>query len=819
MISMYKKSSLRDYLIIGLTLVFWGSLCNLAFGVDPLIPVETSAIKVNGFWSTQYNRLTEKWLPHCIKEMEEGGRGRELLNLVNTAKALKGESHGKFTGLPWSDAYVYNTVESICMALAIDPQDDETLKKAQALLRTKLEEWIPIILAAQMDSGYIHSYHTLNELEHFSNIDAHEFYVMGYFLEMGVAHYRMTNGQDRRLYDASKKLADHLCATFGPEPKRTWKNGHPGLEYALCRLGRLVNEVDGPGKGNGYIDLAKHFLDHQHEIKPNPYNQSERPAIEMEHATGHAVRATYFYTAMADMALLKNDQNYLRAVDRLWSNAIHRKHYLTGGVGASHNGEAFADDFDLRNDGYCESCASCGMSFWADRMHRIHHSGHYQDVIERVLYNNVLGALELSGENFFYQNPLASDRSRYPWHACPCCVGNIPRALLTIKDIMYATNAQKNTLYLNQFMDSEMTIGDIGGTSLLIRQETDYPWQGTVKINLTPARRATFTLKLRVPDRTESQLYTATPDLSGEFELKVNGKRQRLTVEYGYVSVRRAWRKGDKVELTLPMPVQRIHSDERVIADFGRVAIIRGPLVYSFEQVDHQADVRKLVIEPDTPLTAQWQPELLEGVMTVTGTATIREDGKAQTVPLMGVPNYARLNRGGYSQIWMLEDPDKAIDPALLAEQSRKITPIPRPDLEPRQIDRVIVADYQSEKAHKLKGEKTDAGEFSNRGWRHAGGGWFSYQLKVDPHTDNVLLCSFWGSDVGNRVFDIVVADRVLGQLKLDRNKPNEFFDVSYPIPSELIQGKETVEVRFVAASPNATAGGVFDIWILREKE
>ena len=195
---------------------------------DALEPVEFQQIQLGGFWKQQAKRLTEKWLPHCIRQMESGGAGQELLNLVHTAKVIRGEPHGKYTGAPWSDAYVYNTVEAICLALAVEPDGDAELAQAQAALRAKVEEWIPIILAAQLPDGYIHSFHTVNGHPHFSNIGWHEFYVMGYFLEMGVAHYKITGGKDRRLYEAAVRCADHLHNTFGPPPKRTWKNGHPG---------------------------------------------------------------------------------------------------------------------------------------------------------------------------------------------------------------------------------------------------------------------------------------------------------------------------------------------------------------------------------------------------------------------------------------------------------------------------------------------------------------------------------------------------------------------------------------------------------------
>lgn len=613
---------------------------------DPTLdPVRFERIKINGFWKQQIKRQTEKWLPHCVRQMEQGGEGQELLNLIETGKALRGEPHAAFHGLPWTDAYVYNTAEAICLALAVDAEDDPEFAQSQKILRQKLEEWIPIILAAQNQDGYIHSFHVLNKKPRFRAIGDHEFYVMGYFLEMGVAHYRMTGGQDRRLFDAALRCADLLCDTFGPAPKRTWKNGHAGLEHALCRLGTLVDEVEGTGKGDKYVALAKHFLDHQHEIEPNAYNQSDKRAVDMTEALGHAVRATYFYTAMADIALLRQDPDYAAAVDRLWDSAIQRKHYLTGGVGASHKGEAFGPDYELSNTGYCESCAGCGLSFWSEQMHRLHADAHYRDVQERVLFNNVLGAIELSGVNFFYQNPLVSNRARYAWHACPCCVGNIPRTLIAIKDLMYSVNRSRDTLYLNHFVDSEGTIDDVGGTGIRIRQETRYPWEGAVKVSLYPVESSQFTLAIRIPDRTESELYTAAPDQADAHHIAVNGQPQTVSVKKGYALLQRKWQAGDTVEIALPLDVQRVRCDPRVAANRGRVALQRGPLVYNFEDVDHARPVADASLTPDIEWKPVWRSELLDGVMLLEGGG------------FTAVPNYARLNRGGASQVWMRESP------------------------------------------------------------------------------------------------------------------------------------------------------------------
>jgi uncharacterized protein len=764
-------------------------------------PVHLRTIELGGFWKDQAKRLTEKWLPHCIRQMEEGGQGQELLNLIALGRVQRGEpADWKYTGLPWSDAYVYNTVEAICLALAVSPEGDAELAKAQAQLRAKLDEWIPIILAAQAPDGYIHSFHVLNNHPRYSNVGWHEFYVMGYLLEMGVAHFEMTGGKDRRLYDAAVRCGDHLSATFGPPPKRTWRNGHPGMEYALCRLGQLVNEVEGAGKGDKYIQLANHFLNHQDEgEKPSDYNQSDRPAVELAEAKGHAVRATYFYTAMTDMALLQWSAAYQQAVDRIWTNAIQRKHYLTGGVGASQKGEAFAGDYELPNEGYCESCAGCGLSFWADRMHRLHQDGHYRDVQERVLYNNILGSVELSGTNFYYQNPLASDKARYPWHRCPCCVGNIPRALFAIKDLIYSVNPSRTELYLSHYVDSEAALPNVGGAALRVRQQTRYPWEGDVLVTMHPAKASEFTLKLRIPDRTESELYSATPDLRGKFTLRVNGQPQSPKIKRGYIALRRAWKAGDRVELLLPMEVQRVHCDSRVLANRGRVALQRGPLVYNVEDVDNKPSAASLVLPPDLPLKAGWKDGLLGGVMAIEGRG------------ITAVPNFARLNRGGASQVWLIENP----------EEAAKHPPKPADNwpvnaaLQQRTVDAVVIGDEPSEKQHGLEGNKTRHGQAFGHTWRHApGGGWFSFRMKVEPEVPQSVCCTFWGGDGGNRRFAILVDGQEVGRQVLASSKPGEFFAAEYRIPAVLTQGKREVIVK-IAADPGATAGGIFDLRIV----
>ena len=772
---------------------------------EPLCPIQFQYIKLDGFWKAQVKRLTEKWLPHCVKQLESGETGKEFGNFVIAAKVLAGEKpEEKRTGFWWSDAYVFNIVESICLALTVDPDGDEELAHAQQSLRNKIEEWIPVILAAQCRNGYIHTPHTIDHLEPYHHTDKHEFYTQGYFIEMGIAHYHATGEKDRRLLDAAIRCADHLNDTFGPEAKRSWVHGHAGMGYALCRLARLVNDINGNGAGDKYYKLAKHLLDHHHETdKPSSYNQTDRPLIEMNEAAGHSVRATYFYTAIADLAMLAEDKQYQAVADKLWASMVHRKLYITGGVGSSLSGdEGFDDDYVLPNRSYCEACAGCGLTFWASRMHWMHGDAHYVDVQERTLYNNILGSIDLSGGNFFYQNPLIANYPRYSWHPCPCCVGNIPRALLAIKDLIYSLNAKKDILYINHYVACTALIKKIGGNALTIQQQTDYPVDGKVKINLTPTRLSQFAVKLRIPNRAESKLYTAVPDLDGQYSLTVNGEPVSLPVSSGYVTIKRTWNRGDVLELELPMEMQRVYADQRVADDRGRVALQRGPLVYNIEQVDNNTPLQDMILKPDAQLHAVWKPEFLKGVCII--------EGKG----LIAIPNYARLNRGGASQVWVVENPDKLEFSE--EEKTRNVLKASWKELDSLTVDSVAIGEPESEKEHNLNCPHKNSGTFYGLKWRDAPPeSWLSYTLTVDPNANNQLLCTYWGDEVGNREFEILVEGKKIGEQKLLRNKPKEFFHVRYAIGPSLTHGKKKVTVTF-QGKPGCMVGGLFDIRMMK---
>jgi DUF1680 family protein len=602
---------------------------------DPLDPVATGPYRIDSpLWNGRAKALIVNWIPHCIRKISDpdlphGG----INNFIDAASKLAGKPHGKHRGYAFSNAWVYNTIEAICVALQVDPQGDAEILAARKAMKAALEDWIPTILAAQEPDGYLQTAFTLTGREHWSprHRGEHEGYVAGYFLDAAVAHYRMTRGADTRLYDAARKLADCWCANLGPPPKKAWYDGHQAMEMALVRFGRLVNEAEGEGKGRKYIDLAKFLLDGRkggHE-----YDQSHVPVIRQYEAVGHAVRAVYSYAAMADVAMASGDPDYHSAVASLWDNIVHRKYYVTGGVGSGETSEGFGPDYSLRHNAYCESCSSCGEIFFQHKLNRTYHDARYADLYEETLFNALLGSVDLEGKNFYYQNPLESRRFRYDWHGCPCCVGNIPRTLLMLPTWMYAQGA--DSIYVNLFIGSTVTVRGVAGTDVTMVQATDYPWSGRVAITVNPAEERAFSVRVRAPNRSVSDLYTAAPPSDGIASIAVNGSAVATPLEKGYAVITRTWKAGDRIELVLPMTVQRVRGIEKIDATRGQVALRYGPLIYNVENVDQEMDK---VLPPESELETVWRGDLLGGVKVIRGAWA---DGS----PLTAVPYYARCNR------------------------------------------------------------------------------------------------------------------------------------------------------------------------------
>jgi uncharacterized protein len=525
----------------------------------------------------------------------------------------------------------------MCIALMVDPQGDKEMIAAQAKMKQTLEKWIPIILAAQEPDGYLHTAFTLRDTarwrERWSprNRGNHEGYVAGYFIESAINHYTLTNGKDKRLYNAAKKLADCWVANIGPG-KKEWYDGHQEMEQALVRFGRFVNDMEGKGShGDSYIALAKFLLDNRKG--GSEYDQSHVPVQQQYEAVGHAVRATYNYSGMADVAAETGDVDYQSAVMSLWNNMVNKKYYLTGGIGSGETSEGFGPNYSLRNNAYCESCSSAGVIFFQYKMNLAYHDAKYADLYEETMYNALLGSLDLSGKSFYYTNALSSSQPRYAWHVCPCCVGNIPRTLLMVPTWTYVRG--EDGLYVNMFIGSTIQVEKIAGTDVEMVQKTDYPWSGNISMTVNPKVSKEFTVYVRVPNRTTSQLYTPIPEVKGITSLKVNGQAVTPKIQNGYAVIRRVWKKGDKIDVVLPMQIQKITADEKIEADRGRVALRYGPLVYNTEAAD-QPNIDQPI--GNTPLKLEWKPDFLNGVMTIQGTW-------ADGTPLVAIPNYARLNR------------------------------------------------------------------------------------------------------------------------------------------------------------------------------
>jgi DUF1680 family protein len=597
--------------------------------------IDTGHYKIDSpLWNKRAKALIVNWIPHCIKkisdpDVKEGG----INNFIDAANKLAGKEHGRHRGYVFSNAWVYNTIESICVALMVDAQGDEEILKAQKEMRGTLEDWIPKILAAQEPDGYLQTCFTLSDREHWSprHRADHEGYVAGYFLECAIGHYMLTDRKDARLYNAAKKLGDCWCDNIGPAPKKEWFDGHQAMEIALVRFGRFVNEMEGKGKGDKYIELSKFLLDCRKD--GHEYDQSHVPVTQQYEAVGHAVRASYSYAGMADVAMETGDIDYHSAVISLWDNIVNRKYYVTGGIGSGETSEGFGPDYSLRHNAYCESCSSCGVIFFQHKLNMTYHDAKYADLYEETLYNALLGSMDLEGKNFYYQNPLDSRGNRYDWHGCPCCVGNIPRTLLMLPTWTYAKSDV--SIYINLFIGSTVNIPDVSRTDVEIVQKTDYPWSGDVEIIVNPKAQKKFSVNIRIPNRSVSELYTASPSSDGIASISVNGSVIHPPVHNGYAMITRNWKRGDKITLKLPMKIQRIKGIDKIDATRGQVALRYGPLIYSSESTDQNLDN---ILDPRTPLTMEWKPDLLDGVMVIKGKWS---DGSELTA----IPNYARNNR------------------------------------------------------------------------------------------------------------------------------------------------------------------------------
>jgi hypothetical protein len=605
----------------------------------PLHAVPFTDVRLtDDFWLPRQQTGRVVTLPHCLAMCETTGRLRNF-------DIAAGKSQGKFEGYFFNDSDVYKVVEGAANYLAIQPDPK---------LDAQLDDLIARLAAAQQPDGYLNTYYTVAEPgQRWTDLKVrHELYCAGHLIEAAVAHFKATG--KRNFLDVATRLADHIDSVFGPDKRRD-VCGHEEIELALIRLWRATGE-------QRYLDLARFFIDE----RGNPhgresygdYCQDHAPICQQTEAVGHAVRAMYLYSAVTDLAMLSRDESCLRALDRLWTDLTSRKLYITGGIGSSSHNEGFTTAYDLPNDtAYAETCAGIGLVLWSHRLSLLHADAQYADVLERALYNNFLASTSLEGDKFYYVNPLASRGAhhRQPWYACACCPPNIVRTLSSIGQYVYARSDR--AIYVNLYVGSDATLRLLQGLDVRIRQQTHYPWDGEVKLTVDPSVAAEFDLNLRIPGWCTGGI------------VRVNGQPFRPpAIQKGYLRVARTWSAGDVVELTLPMPVERIAASPRVKADVGRAAIQRGPLVYCLEQVDNKDGVRNLMLPREGALRTEFRDDILGGVMIVKGHAlrTVPPDpaepalyrrlDPGEAVDFIAVPYFGWDNRrSGEMIVWLPE--------------------------------------------------------------------------------------------------------------------------------------------------------------------
>ena len=580
--------------------------------------IDFSHVKINdNFWSPRLSKHVSATLPVCIDQIEnQTGRIRNFEN------AAKGE--GEHSGIFFDDSDVYKALEGMAYSLINNP-DPELEKKA--------DEWIDKFAAAQQPDGYINTFYTLTGLDkRWTNMDKHEMYCAGHMIEAGVAYYQATG--KRKLLDVCIRMTDHMMSQFGPG-KRHWVPGHEEIELALVKLYQTTQEQK-------YLDFAYWLLEergHGHgtmgdEGKWDPvYYQDIVPVRRLADISGHAVRCMYLYCGMADVAALKNDTGYIAAIDRLWDDVVHRNMYITGGIGSSRDNEGFTEDYDLPNlDAYCETCASVGMVLWNQRMNQLTGDSKYIDILERSLYNGALAGISLGGDRFFYVNPLESkgDHHRQEWYGCACCPSQLSRFLPSIGNYIYASS--DDALWVNLYIGNTGQIR-IGETDILLTQETDYPWDGSVKLTISTSQPLEKEIRLRIPNWCKT------------YDLSINGKRINVSEKKGYAVIK-DWKSQDVIALDMDMPVEIVAADPHVKENFGKRAIQRGPLVYCMEEIDNPEYFDQIQLSPSTTFQTAFVSDILNGIK------TIKTNGRAQSATF--IPYYAWDNRkAGKMRVWI----------------------------------------------------------------------------------------------------------------------------------------------------------------------
>lgn len=623
-------------------------------------PVNFSQVEIeDNFWKPRIYTVSTVTIPVCINQTEV--KTARIRNFEKVA-AKKGEKH---EGIYYDDSDVYKALEAIAYSLKNHP--DPALEK-------KADEWVDKIAAAQMPDGYLNTFYTLENIQNrWTDMDRHEDYCAGHLIEAAVAYYNTTG--KRKLLDVGIRFANHIDSNFRLQ-NRHWVSGHQEIELALVKLYKTTGD-------KRYLDLSDWFLQqrghgyYRDRPRDQEYSQDRLPLKEQTQITGHAVRAMYLYTGAADVAAAKDDTGYMKTMKQVWEDVVYRNMYITGGIGSSGRNEGFSVDYDLPNEqAYCETCASVGMVFWNQRMNLLTGESKYIDVLERSLYNGALDGLSLSGDRFFYGNPLAStgNNSRSEWFGTACCPSNIARLVESVGNYIYAKT--NDALWINLFVGSSGSF-TIKNRKIQVKQVTKYPWDGKVEISVVPEKQTEFDLFIRIPGWANNQpvpgnTYHYSDNSSEKISLSLNGIPATFKMVNGYAVIKKTWKKGDVVLLNLPMPVRRILAIDDVKEARNRVALQRGPLVYCFEHPDNYGKAMNILIPDNITFNAEFKPDLLNGIVVLQAeapVATVSDDGlniSSAKRRITAIPFYSWANRGkGQMQVWV---PKKITDIRLFSD-------------------------------------------------------------------------------------------------------------------------------------------------------
>lgn len=639
-------------------------ICSMAFSASakkkeghhgyPIDPVPFTSVKVtDNFWGQRLKASREVTIPLAFSKCEETGRYENFIKAAHPSDTIK------VGGLSFDDTDVYKTIEGASYLLQTYPD-----KK----LEHYIDSVLVIVAAAQEPDGYLYTSRTMNPkhphewagTKRWETVEdlSHEFYNLGHMVEGAIAHYQATGKTN--FLDIAKKYADCVCREIGDGPGQEARvPGHQIAEMALAKLYLVTGDKK-------YLDQAKYFLDKRgYTSRKDKYSQAHMPVVEQDEAVGHAVRAAYMYAGMADVAALTGDSAYIKAIDRIWDNIVGKKYYITGGIGATSNGEAFGENYELPNmSAYCETCAAIGNVYVNHRLFLLHGVSKYYDVVERTLYNGLISGVALDGGAFFYPNPLESmgQHQRQPWFGCACCPSNIARFIPSLPGYVYAV--KNDDIYVNLYMANTGTL-DVNGKKVVLSQEGNYPWNGDITIKIDRNNAGEFGLKLRIPGWVKNQpvpsdLYYYNDNKRLGYTVKVNGVAANGTLTPdGYYTIDRKWKKGDKVEVHFDMEPRTVVANNKVEADRGRIAVERGPIVYCAEFPDNDFEVLSAFMNQNPKFTEKYSSEKLYGIVELSTDAQVLSyDDKgrltAKDVKLNMIPYYAWNHRGrGQMAVWL----------------------------------------------------------------------------------------------------------------------------------------------------------------------